>query len=93
MSDTIYVGSDGRCYTAVELWERLESGSWQPCCWDPESGDEWVETADGELLALSPVDERELPDDIEIKTHPRGRLIDGERELPARAVDGDPPNR
>lgn len=78
---TVYEGSDGRYYTDVQLWERLESEAWVPFCWDPETGEEWVETPAGELLALTPVPESELPDDVELESHPRGLLVTDERDL------------
>jgi hypothetical protein len=54
-AQTTYARSDGGYCTEIELWERLEAGEWTPCCWDPESGEEWVETDSGELIALVPV--------------------------------------
>lgn len=88
MPDTVYEGSDGRYYTAVELWERLESGAWVPCAWDPESGQEWVETSSEDLLALTPVPESELPDSVELEPHPCGRLVNDQRD-PSRTTSGE----
>ncbi|SEO83229.1 hypothetical protein SAMN04487948_105378 [Halogranum amylolyticum] len=58
----IYRGSDGRYYGDVDIWERFESGAWTPCVWDTESGVEWVETEDEELLSLVPLSERPSSD-------------------------------
>ena len=52
---TVYERSDGGCCTEGELWHRLEAETWTPCCWDPETGEEWVETESGELLRLVPI--------------------------------------
>lgn len=79
MPGSVYEGSDGRYYTEVELWERLESETWVPFAWDPETGQEWVETPAGDLLALTPVPESELPDSVELESHPRGKLVNDER--------------
>lgn len=54
---TIYVCSDGSYYTSTQLWEQFESGEWSPCCWDSETGQEWVRTAEDDLLLLTPVSE------------------------------------
>mgnify|MGYP006272700461 FL=1 len=54
----LYRGSDGCYYGDVDIWEQFESGSWTPCCWNTETGTEWVETSDGELLRLVPVSQR-----------------------------------
>lgn len=85
MSERVYEGSDGRYYTAVQLWEHLESETWVPCAWDPETGREWVETPDGDLLALTPVPESELPEAVELESHPAGQRVDDNRDLPPRA--------
>lgn len=50
----VYVGSDGNYYGEVDVWERLEAGDWTPFAWDRESGVEWVETDDQQLLVLTP---------------------------------------
>lgn len=78
MPDSVYEGSDGRYYTSVELWEQLESETWVPCAWDPETGQEWVETPAGDLLALTPVPDSELPDSVELEPRHPG-LADDER--------------
>ena len=57
----LYRGTDGTYYDEVTLWNRLESGEWRSFCWDAETGEEWVETDRGELLALEPVDPEALP--------------------------------
>jgi hypothetical protein len=56
MSQTVYEGSDGQCYTDRGIWERLESGEWTVFCWDTTTGQEWVITPDEDLLALTPID-------------------------------------
>ncbi|SEL51348.1 hypothetical protein SAMN04488691_105154 [Haloferax larsenii] len=50
-----YSCSDGQQYSEVEIWERLEDGIWRVCCWNSETGEEWMETDDGELVHLAPV--------------------------------------
>jgi hypothetical protein len=62
----LYRSSDGRYFGSADLWERLEAGDWTPCCWDEETGEEWVETRDGELLALQPISPQAVPDRVEI---------------------------
>lgn len=61
MERNVYRCSNGQFYGDVGLWQRLESGEWSPCCWDQESGMEWVSAGDGELLSLTPVPESDLP--------------------------------
>lgn len=56
----LYRGSDGRYYTDYGICRRFESGAWSACMWDDEAGWEVVETGDGELLRLDPVDPAEL---------------------------------
>lgn len=58
---TIYRCCDGRYYGDVDVWERLESNVWTPCCWDAGSGTEWMETRAGDLLTLTPVPREALP--------------------------------
>lgn len=57
---TDYWGSDGRGYADHEVWERLERGDWDVCCWDDQTGVEVVETDDEELLFLVPVDRTDV---------------------------------
>ncbi|ELZ82564.1 hypothetical protein C453_15803 [Haloferax elongans ATCC BAA-1513] len=49
-----YSGSDGQYYSDTEIWERLEDGIWRVCCWNAETGEEWMETDAGELVHLAP---------------------------------------
>jgi hypothetical protein len=65
--ETIYECSDGSYYGDVDIWERFESGVWAPCCWDEDSGTEWVETRSDELLVLTPVPLSSVPDHIQIE--------------------------
>lgn len=51
-----YRCSDGDTYSGREIWERLEAGVWRPCCWDAETGEEWMESDEGRLLHLDPVE-------------------------------------
>jgi hypothetical protein len=62
----LYRSSDGRYFGDADIWERLESGEWKPCCWDEETGEEWVETRNGELLELQPIPSQAVPDWIDI---------------------------
>ena len=78
MGGTIYACSNGRYYGCVQLWERFEAGSWTPCCWDTESGQEWVYTATDELLCLTPVAPAAVPDRFEIERCEEGlRVVEG----------------
>lgn len=79
MDGNLYQDSCGNYWSAVQLWENLEAGRWNPCCWDPESGQEWVETQDGELLALTPVSEAELPNDVQLNVVEEGVLLHRDR--------------
>lgn len=62
---TVYRGSDGRFYGDVDIWDRLESRTWAPCCWDEQTGVEWVETKDEQLLVLIPTAQSALPAKIQ----------------------------
>ena len=62
-----YDGSDGATYADTDIWERLESGAWTVCCYDAETGQEWMTTADGRLLHLDPV-----PDAVDEQARPSG---------------------
>ena len=64
MEGTVYRCSNGRLYGDGDLWERFERGTWAPCCWDVDSGTEWVYTTDDELLTLSPIPDVELPPEL-----------------------------
>ena len=58
-----YRCSNGVLYSDAEIWERLDAGDWRPVCWDDETGEEWMESADGRILYLDPVDRGDAPDD------------------------------
>ena len=73
----LYRSSDGRYFGDADLWEQLESGAWKPCCWDTDTGEEWVETQDGELLGLQPVPPHEVPDWVEIDRDEDGARTGG----------------
>jgi hypothetical protein len=57
MNETIYRRSDGGFVTGSGIWSRFEGGAWRPCCWNTETGAEWVVTDDDELLRLTPLDD------------------------------------
>lgn len=65
---TVYSCSNGQYYGDVDVWEHLESGTWKPCLWNPESGEEWVEKQDGELLVLVPVSRSSLPKQVQTES-------------------------
>ncbi|QSG04651.1 Uncharacterized protein HSR121_0295 [Halapricum desulfuricans] len=69
------MGSDGDYYGEVDVWERLETGDWTPFAWDRESGVEWVETDDQQLLVLTPVPPRELPPRVDVEQTEAGIRI------------------
>ncbi|SEP18577.1 hypothetical protein SAMN04487948_11953 [Halogranum amylolyticum] len=64
---TIYRGSDGEYYGDVDLWERFESGVWTPQCWNTETGREWVETQDDEVLCLTPIARRSVAEETHLE--------------------------
>ena len=75
--DIIYQGSDGRFHGEADLWEAFEAGTWTPCCWDENTGKEWIETDDGTLLLLIPIPRRALPDGLHIQQDVDGLRITG----------------
>lgn len=84
MGRTVYACSDGTYYGDVQVWERFESGAWQPCCWDDDSGTEWVVTSDGDLLTLTPVSHEDLPDRTNVERVAAGVVVTGERDVSDR---------
>ncbi len=81
---TIYVGTDGRYYGCVQVWERFEANEWIPCCWDAESGQEWVRTETDDLLSLTPISPSAVPDDLQIEYREEGVIVIGG---PSRSLD------
>lgn len=77
--ETVYECSDGGYYSDVQVWERLESGTWRPCCWDADTGREWVENDEEELLLLDPVSPTELPSGVQIEHASAGVLVHDDR--------------
>ncbi|SEO68588.1 hypothetical protein SAMN04487948_104173 [Halogranum amylolyticum] len=77
-TNPIYRCSDGKYYGDVDIWKRLESGTWTPCCWDTESGKEWMETQDGELLILEPISQNELPESVQTERVTTGTVVNKE---------------
>ena len=80
-SDTIYRSDTGRYYSPLELWRRLEAGEWTPINWDEDSEKEWVETRDGDMLELTPVDPSSLPPDVSLVETDYGVAVEGEEAL------------
>ncbi|MCU4719089.1 hypothetical protein [Halapricum hydrolyticum] len=72
----VYVGSDGNYYGEADIWERFETGCWAPFAWDSESGEEWVETDEQQLLVLTPTSPEELPQRVDIERTEAGLSID-----------------
>ena len=66
-----YAGSDGSYYTEWEVALRMESGDWEPCMWDTETGWELVE-GDDRLVWLVPIEASELPAWVEVRETPEG---------------------
>ena len=56
----MYHGSDGDYYSETELWRQYESGRWQFCMGELDTGREVVQTETGDLLTLTPVREGTL---------------------------------
>ena len=75
MDETVYRGSDGEYYGDADIWERFEAEDWTPCCWDVESGCEWVGARDGELLALEPVSRSDVPSEIDLERVAEGLSV------------------
>jgi hypothetical protein len=78
--NTVYRCSDGCYYGDVDVWERLESGEWTPCCWDTDSGMEWMETQDGELLVLEPTSQSALPERVQTECVAGGTVVPGDTQ-------------
>jgi hypothetical protein len=71
----LYAGSDGEYYSDLQIWEHLEAGEWTVCCWDPETGAEWVEDDRKRLVTLRPVAEEGLPGDVHIESVEQGTVV------------------
>lgn len=71
----LYAGSDEEFYTEYEVGYQIETGTWQPCMWDPDEGWELVETPDDQLLWLLPIDESDLPSNLEVQSSDVGKSI------------------
>lgn len=84
----MYRCSNGRFYGDVDLWERFESGEWSPCCWDEESGTEWVYATTDDLLTLTPVPPSEIPTGVTVTATEGGVRVES---TPTPA--GRPPTR
>lgn len=72
---TVYRCSDGHYYGDGDIWNQLESGAWTPCCWDTESGKEWIERQDGELLILEPISKTDLPESVRTESAAAGTVV------------------
>ena len=83
MKETIYRSSTGEFWTGTEIWQRFESGEWTPCCWDSDSGVEWIETDAETLLCLTPISPSELPDDVTLERVSHGVVVEDERRMVA----------
>lgn len=65
--DEIFEGSNGHYYTDWEVTRRLHRETWQLCMHQRDPDRRLVETPDGGLLLLTPIDAGELPDWVEIR--------------------------
>jgi hypothetical protein len=79
-TDRVYECSDGNYYGNADIWARFEAGEWTPVSWEEDSGTEWVETADGELLTLQPVPESDLPPHVDIEPAAGGVTVEIEAD-------------
>ncbi|WP_129114118.1 hypothetical protein [Halegenticoccus tardaugens] len=71
----VYEGTNGRFYTERDVCRQLDTNVWRLCMWDETTGKELVETESAELMMLTPVNENELPEWVELKPAGRGRTI------------------
>ena len=78
---TVYKSSKGEYFGDADVWDRLESGLWEPCCWCKETGKEWVETQQGDLLLLIPISRHAVPDWKTISYHPDGLRIQEKQQV------------
>lgn len=81
MRGNVYRCSDGRWYGDTQIWERFERGVWTPCCWDTDTGTEWVETVTGALLELRPISQQSLPADVTVTHVAAGIKVDSPRSV------------
>lgn len=61
---TTYACSNGQYYSDVQIWQRMEIGAWHVCCWDPVTGEEWMEADRHTLLHLWLVAGEHIPQDV-----------------------------
>lgn len=79
--DGLLEGSNGTFYTEWQVSRELRAGRWKRCVQQREPDRRLVETDDGSLLLLTPVDE--LPDWAEIRVDDHGaRVVETRRPLP-----------
>ncbi|MDF9745923.1 hypothetical protein [Natrinema salsiterrestre] len=65
--EAIFRGADDRYYTEWQIEHRLRTGAWALCL-RQRGPDRWlVETEDGALLSLAPVEPCQLPAGLEIR--------------------------
>lgn len=67
MEGTVYKCTDGCYYGDADVWAQFESGAWTPCCWDEETGKEWVETRQDQLLVLTPTSRHTVSEGTQIE--------------------------
>lgn len=79
---TLYRCCNGRYYGDVDVWTKLESGEWSSCCWNIESGEEWMHTREETLLHLKPIPPSALPEGVEWKHAEGGFHVVSEPHAP-----------
>jgi len=71
----VYRAETGRYVTGTEIWRKFETDEWTPYRWDADTGTEWVQTVDGDVLKLEPVTQLELPDHVELVPTDDGAVV------------------
>ena len=65
--DGLFEGSNGRYYTDWEVRRHRRRGAWRLCLRQRDPDRRLVETDDGRLVMLAPIEADELPDWVEIR--------------------------
>lgn len=77
-------GSDGRYYTAWQVRRRLRIGEWRRCIRQYDPDRRLVETDEGTLLMLTPIDPADVPRWLEVRIVGEAALAVDTRRGPTR---------